>query len=268
MEHYIYLERDRSIASSSALHVYVKADTAIDTANAVAGEIVFPNGLSVTNVYYGDSAVTLWIEQPSFDRETGVLSFSGITPGGFRGDRPVFSFTVVSEDGGTYPVDLRNMHMLKNDGLGTSLAVKDTTIRLSVPAGASDDFIIEDGILPEEFTPVISRTPELFAGEPFLTFAAQDKGTGIDHYEFASARFGAPREDEWITVTSPLLIPKEIFAKRLYIKAVDGAGNERVSSTQGPNYYLNTVYSSILIAFTIICVLFIARRLSSRRSSY
>ncbi len=86
-----------------------------------------------------------------------------------------------------------------------------------------------DATPPEEFTPIVSKTPEAFGGKPFLSFVSIDKTSGISHYQIKIGNLG-----KWKNASSPLELPFLYFGDRIFVKAVDFAGNSRVSVVTSP----------------------------------
>ncbi len=84
----------------------------------------------------------------------------------------------------------------------------------------------------------------VFDGQYFIIFDAQDKQTGIDHYEVLESEPGAESAGEsgrsdlirrfikgktpqWKVAQSPYLLEDQKLQSEVHVKAVDKAGNER-----------------------------------------
>ncbi len=81
-----------------------------------------------------------------------------------------------------------------------------------------------DSTPPEPFTPEVSPK-ENGTKRPIIGFNATDKTSGIDHYELKLD------DGKFATIPQPYQLPKITSGKHtVYVKAVDKAGNERVSS--------------------------------------
>ena len=126
-----------------------------------------------------------------------------------------------------------------------------------------------DAIPPGVFTVHLGSDSQIFNGRNYLIFMASDKGSGIDHYEVAESRFppflSALAPLAWKTASSPYLIADQTLVSTVYIKAVDRAGNERLSIY--PPQHLFTTYekSVILVILSIVVLLFMFRRRWGRR---
>ena len=83
-----------------------------------------------------------------------------------------------------------------------------------------------DTLPPEPFEITIGQNPSIFAGQYFLTFAAVDKTSGIDHFEILETR---KSKGKWERGESPYLLKDQSLTSIIKVKAVDKAGNERIA---------------------------------------
>jgi hypothetical protein len=198
-----------------------------ESINALEGTLSFSaDMLTVRRIQDGGSSVNFWLDEPGEDTP-GKIVFSGITPGGFSGPNSLaFSILFVATQEGDAPLTIKNLRLLQNDGNATE--VSSTALRAVIHIDRGDSrtrkITEADTIPPEDFTPTIASNPSIFDGKYFLTFATQDKGTGIDHYEVREGTWGWFRKAE-----SPYLLLHQKLDKDIYVKAVDGVGNERVA---------------------------------------
>lgn len=235
--------------TAQAYSAEVLVDTGVETINVLEGTLVLPGDVSVGEIYTGNSAVLFWITKPTLDTETNTISFAGMTPGGFRGKFPLFLISNI-EPRRLFGASFTNVSAYRNDDSGTEVAV-----RLSlVPAE-----LALDTAPPELFLPIISSSPDIFGGQRFLSFATQDKGTGISRYEYASTWLNSPRGESWVEAEPPLVLsPLDAF-KKIHIRAIDKAGNFRAVSTAGPYRYATLLIGTIIL----LCILlYLRRRLS------
>jgi len=240
--------------------IIVSIDPGLQSINTVGGEIIIPEGVTVTSISSANSVVKFWIEAPKLQSDR--LTLSGIIPGGYQGQPIELISLILSESMSAPKFDFSKLKVLANDGQGTLVTAKFYTTVASMA-----DQIIADRIPPEEFVPLISSDPSIFNGAKFLVFSAQDEQSGISHYEVCESgegdfgHFGC----NWQKTESPYLIINQNLDQRIEVKAVDLAGNERVINAFSPpltfNYYLFWV---ILIAIIILCFLGL-KRLFSRR---
>ena len=190
----IFLEPDKNLGQEDQFKVSIFLDTE-EQLNAVEGTLRFPpDFLELKSVNDANSIINFWVEYPNVI-SNGDIRFSGITPGGYKGDRGlIFSvtFKVLQEGKGIF--DIRDTRVLQNDGKGTEakLQVIDSpfiiskkTVVLQVPVSE-----MKDESSPESFVPEIARDPSIFDGRWFLVFSTQDKGSGVKRYEVREGRWG------------------------------------------------------------------------------
>jgi hypothetical protein len=232
--------------------VEVKAGS--ERVNAIEGVLVLPAGASVEKIYTGDSAILIWIASPLWDEANRTVSFAGLSPGGFSGTAPLFTLELRA---GEASVSGGRLTGYRNDGEGTaveleySLKEKETAV---------------DNDPPELFEVSLARSSEAFEDSPFLTFAAQDKITGVARYEYRATWLFTPDPGEtWRRIESPFAISKKEAFQRIHVRAVDNAGNFRMQSTVGPSRPITLLIGIIII----VCVaLFITRSLPLPSSLY
>jgi len=104
----------------------------------------------------------------------------------------------------------------------------------------------------EEFEPQIGQDPTVFGGKYFLSFAAQDKTSGVDRYEIAEtprilSRF--IKNEKWKTAESPYLLEDQQLRSKISVKAVDKAGNERIAEILPP---YKVTWKDIVISLLIL----------------
>ncbi len=226
-----------------------------DSLNAVEGQLVYPSEtLEVKEIRDGNSVINFWVEKPNSDT-AGAILFSGITPGGFNGDNNfLFSVVFQAQQTGSATVALQEVQALLNDGLGTKadLTIENTTYNISEGDDTLHEETFTDTEKPEDFTPIVTKDESLFEGNYFLVFSTQDKGIGIDHYEIREGFFG-----DYITGESPYVLKDQSLNKKIYVKAIDKAGNEKVAilSAQHPlPWYQRIEILGILFLLVIVAI--------------
>jgi hypothetical protein len=192
------------------VRAHIVIDTEGERLNAFEGALTFPLDIvSLERIEEGGD---------------GVVRFSGITPGGYAGERGVL-FTAVFRGGaegvGRFSFDA--VRSFLNDGAGTEARVTYMAFNAAVSndAAASSD-AAADAVPPEPFTLTVSRSSDAFDGQPFLVFQAQDKDSGIARYEACIGIFASCRSAE-----SPLLLERTDVL--ITVKAFDHDGNERTA---------------------------------------
>jgi hypothetical protein len=169
--------------------------------------------MHIREIQTGNSVILVWVEPPRLSGN--IITFAGITPGGFEGVRPIFSLHGAFSNDELERVHFDSAMAFKNDGTGENVRVAVSTSLVSFKT---------DTEAPERFTLTIAADPNIFDGKYFLAFTAQDKGAGVDRYEVKEGRWGRFREAE-----SPYLLRHQDLNRAVYVKAIDNAGNEIVA---------------------------------------
>ncbi|MBX4181324.1 hypothetical protein KW807_00470 [Candidatus Parcubacteria bacterium] len=228
-------------------------DTGKESINALEGVIHIPNGVNIHDVSIGNSSILIWVSRPVVDKEKETITFSGITPGGFSGKSPVLTLSGEIGPEDLYGFTFSEVKALRNDGQATMVPAK---------LSFSQSQTKSDTEMPEPFRVIIAKSNEIFNGKSFISFEAQDKGSGVDHYEFASTGLIRPRDSEWQVITSPYELGEKDLFKQVFVKAVDESGNYRVVSTPGTYWYATVLIGLIII----ICLASYLRKFFSSRS--
>lgn len=237
-------------------------NTEDDEINAIEGKVFFPaNFLNLVEVRDGNSIVTFWTERPRVS--DNWVSFSGVMPGSYAGRNGlIFSLVFEAKTAGSGIVEARNSKAFLNDGLGTPAQLKISDFKFIFSGGKGESSTgefpagsVTDYDLPETFEPQIARDPEFFDGKWFLVFATQDKKSGISHYEVREDRTGK----QWEKSGSPYVLRDQKLGSYIYVKAVDKAGNERISILPPPRplarYLIYLVIIGIIIAIVVAYII-------------
>lgn len=249
-------KNDISTGGDVLVSVYI--DTESDSVNAIDGKLVFQAGdFEVKEIRDGNSFVNFWVERPHLSNE-GEISFSGITPGGLMSkDRLVFSVLLKTKRSTDSTFTIKDLQVLKNDGVGTKIKASISPLKISVSSSATSqsNFDFVDNVMPDDFKPTIGSDPDIFNGSYFLVFTAQDKGSGIDHYEVREGFWG-----DFTNATSPYLLKDQSLKTKIYVKAVDKKGNDRiviVSPQKSSPLYQQLIILGIII---FVCILIFKRK--------
>src|SRR3989338_2144277 len=216
-------------------------NTEQENINAFEGKIIFPNDLlDLKEIRDGNTIVNFWVERPhkeqgTGDKKQGEIAFSGITPGGYEGEKGLlFSavFRALREGDGV--LEVKDVKALLNDGKGTPARLSLSPFKFIV---SKEDPLVpgllipapEDIEPPESFKPEIARDSTIFDGKWFLVFATQDKGLGIGRYEIKETRSRiSGLFSKWISSESPYALRDQKLRSYIFVKAVDKAGNVRI----------------------------------------
>jgi hypothetical protein len=253
-----------------------QVDLAIDTqgedVNALEGKIQFPKDLlTLKEVRDGNSIINFWVERAV--PGDSPVSFSGIVPGGYQFPRGVIlSLVFEAKASGEGAITLDGARVLRNDGNGTavSLSLAPTVFRIAPDVEPSVPTVspIDDRTPPEPFTPILAQDPTIFDGAWFLSFATQDKDSGIDHYEIRETTWW--RGGGWTEGASPYLLKRQDPSRPIFVKAIDRAGNERVARVRSVGiepfpYEIFAVFGILLVIAMLIAFVIGRRRASVRR---
>lgn len=243
--------------------ISVLLNTQNDKVNAVGGTIVLPSGIEISKISTGNSILVFWVEPPV--EKDGKISFAGIVPGGFQGDGILFSFTLKSGSLKQSVLEVTDGEVRRNDATATLITYKSLKTYFALKDGSGKTPAeFADTTAPEEFTISINKDPEFLNGAYFASFSTQDKGTGIQKYEWATTWFGKPSEGSWESVVSPLTISGSNTFKTLYVRAIDNSGNIRVEKVGGPYRYAFRLFEVILGVLLLWVLCFFVRRYFSR----
>jgi hypothetical protein len=255
----IFFDADKNnFTQNENFLIQIFLDTKNSTINAVEGTIVFlPDFLELKEIRDGNSSINFWIEEPS-SREDGKVSFSGITAGGFSGQK-MFLFGLVfnSKKIGNSSIAFDSIKVLQNDGLGTKIPIeKSKPFTFSVSKKPNDsvvkDLKVEDTDPPEDFKPFVANDPSVYGGKFFLVFSTVDKGSGIDHYEVRESFWGL--NNKYIIAKSPYLLKDQTLKSKIYIKAIDKAQNEKEIKLKAQNPLALLEQILILAIILTICI--------------
>lgn len=230
----------------------VVVDTERQVLNAIETDIVFPsNLLEYMSSDDGDSIINLWMQKPNL-HDSNVITLSGITPGGFiQQDAKLLTlkFKVLHEGQGNIEYD--NTKLLLHDGLGTEATIKQQNLHLSIVEGSSNIVVnTVDEEMPEHFNPEIIKDEDVFAGKNVLIFSTKDKGSGLDHYEIKEGLFG-----EYEIAESPYELRYQSLDKKIFVKAIDLTGNERIEILYPQNWKPWYEQTGVIVSILILCVL-------------
>lgn len=258
--------KDSSLGSGEDFLVQVYLNTGDVSVNAVEGKVLFPKDyFTLKEIREGNSSINFWVEKPESLKD-GEVSFSGITTGGFVGPkRLILGLVLRTKKSGDSQINLSNVVVLANDGQGTTIATKIKALSLSTTGEVKDanSVAIVDNEQPEQFNISVGHEDEIFDGKNFLVFSTVDKASGVNHYEVRESYWGLG--GDYVKSNSPYLIQDQSLKSRLYVKAVDNSGNERIAKL-GPQNKLVFLEQFIIIVIILTICFFIYRKIFKRIS--
>lgn len=239
--------------------------------NALEGELVYPAGdLILQEVSNGNSIINLWLESPAMV-SPGSLRFSGIIPGGWSGvlspydsnpgSGKILTLFFSAQSAGQYSLAWRRAQVLRHDGLATPVPLRTADLVLEIapalPNNAAPVVLTDDQVAPGTFVPVIARDRELFANRWFVSFATSDTDSGIAGYEIQEHADATPKPGAWRPATSPYVLTDQQLRKYVSVRALDRAGNERVSTLAPTNLGMeyNSKWLWFILSVTCLVIL-------------
>lgn len=130
-----------SFVVGSTFEVPIWVNSEDQPINAIAIDIKFPpDKLQLVSPSTGRSIITLWTAPPSFNNQSGTVSFQGVIPNGITTSRGLITTLTfrVKSPGKAYVQFGSTAKVLKHDGLGTDLlrAKNDAVYNLLLPPPA------------------------------------------------------------------------------------------------------------------------------------
>ncbi len=261
----------QSVHEGQTFSVDVFLDPQNESINTVSAEVQFSDNLTYVSSTDNNSIVGEWVESPALlSSKYHVVHFSALIPGGFAGYIDPFSpssrksgllvhLVFTASVSGPATISFNNFHAYINDGNGTEATVLSSDLHMIVEKGATlGSKEIQDTHIPDVFVPVLVHDPLLFNGKYSLVFSAKDSGSGINHYEIKEGN------GNWIRAQSPYVIQDQYLSVPMWVKAVDGVGNERVVSVVLPfiDSSHQVVYNciAVFVVFVLLYVIIVWKR--------
>ena len=252
--------------------VEVFLDTEQQTINALEGAFSFLGGVSLKEVRYAGSVVSLWITNPR-ERTPGVIDFAGIVPGGYQatpekvGRGNLFTLVFKANEKGSAAITLgADSKSYLNDGDGTAVSLQGKSSRFTIETAQGStpqvSGIAADQVPPEDFTPYI------VSGEPYgvegdvLIFETTDRDSGMQKYLLAKSYIGfLPKSMlTWTEAKSPYSITSSDSYAYIYVDAVDVSGNSRIKVLSPRGVSLPIALLVIVSVGAILVLIFRHRR--------
>jgi len=246
------------ISVNGTMTADVRLDNEGDCVNAAEVQIRYPQNLiEVADVSRGNSIFTLWINEPSIHKDFGTVSFIGGIPGGYCGRVPgdpgttniVATLILKTAPGITTPQKadigfLPDTKIYLNDGLGSEAKTSIKSSIYSVASGKESldkwaEILSSDKTPPEQFAISLYQDSSIFNNNRFIVFSTIDKQSGLDHYEILESTSKnkdplSAEEAKWREVSSPYQLKDQKMKSSVKIKAIDKAGNERITTLATP----------------------------------
>jgi len=206
------------------IDIYLKTDG--ESYNTVSGKLNVSQDFEIRQIKNGNSIVSAWIENPSKSK-SNQINFSGIIAGGFNGNGTIFQIVVVPKEEGILNISLSDLSILFNDGIGTEKKDQDKYISINAkilaPGENNKIIALKDVTPPEDFEVILFKDKNIEEGKYVLIFQATDKGSGVKTYEVSEGKKLFKQAE------SPYVLVNQNINERIYVKAIDYNGNERIS---------------------------------------
>lgn len=236
-----------------------------ESINAFEGEISFPGDiLNLKEIRDGNTIVNFWIEKPKI--QNGAIIFSGITPGGFNGEKGlIFSAIFEARTEGMAKFEINDAKVLRNDGTGSEAVLTTVPFEILVSSEVLAEPPvfpkIKDRERPESFVPEIAKDETLFEGKWFIVFVTQDKTSGIDRYEIKESRQRILSVfKRWTPAESPHVLADQGLRSYIWIKAIDKADNERIAriTPQSPLAWYENYGDWVILIVGLLMIAFVS----------
>ncbi len=210
--------------------VALTLNTEEEVINTIEVFLKYSDNLELENISDGNSIINLWISKPKLEDSRGSIFLSGLVPGGIKtGDGTVLSFTFKSLLSGRGDIQIKDAKIFINDPDASEAGVKTANLNFeiknnptTVPQGQK---LILDFLPPDKFEIYLSKDKNILDNAWFISFNAQDKGSGIDYYEVKESLFGV--FGGWIKADSPYQLYYQSLFSIIKVRAVDNVGRER-----------------------------------------
>lgn len=205
-------------------------NTEEEVINALEASLNYSNNLKLENISDGNSIINLWISKPKSEDDRGSMFLSGLIPGGIKtGEGMILNFTFKSLFSGRGDVQIKDAKVFINDQNASEAGVKTANLNFDIQNNPSvapqSQKLILDFLPPDKFEVYLSKDKNVFDNAWFISFNAQDKGSGIDYYEVREAFFGV--FGRWIKADSPYQLYYQSLFSIIRVRAVDSVGRER-----------------------------------------
>ncbi len=238
--------------------------------NTVEGYLSFKgeNNFLIKEFSLGGSAFDLWPEKPALVEKENKVSFTAGSSKEVAGDGvKILKIILQAKNAGTIDFDTSHLNAYLADGKGSLAKNKGGELKFEVYAGdinhvginAWSGVLLSDKQPPENLSAIIARDANLFNGQYYVTFMAQDNDSGLAYFTVKENNYDVVRAG------SPYLLQNQKSNSEIKITAYDKAGNEiSIYLNKVSNNWLKLLGVIVMSLITYI-LLSIARELISVR---
>lgn len=228
-----------NVAEGETVKIQLKLENKAKDINAAEIFLVYPkNFLNFSGANDGNSIINMWIEKPHEIKNVkcpaeiqacGVVSLSGLIPGGFSGNGLIaeLAFKADKEGAAAIVFDPVKSRIFLNSPASQRADAVFEPINVAISGKGSDGTVLVlDYFPPESFNILLDKTNTAFENKWFISFIAQDKGSGVDHYEIKEKFLGL--FGDWKAGESPYVLAHQSLFSVIEVKAIDKTGQERI----------------------------------------
>lgn len=223
--------------------------------NAVEISLKYSDNLELQNISDGNSIINLWLSKPKLENSQNFIFLSGLIPGGIRtSDGVVLNLTLKSLSSGQGSVQIENAKIFLNDPDTSEAKIKTANLNFEIqnnPSNASQSQkLILDFLPPDEFKIYLSKDRNIFNNSWFISFNAQDKGSGINRYEIREKFLGF--WGDWKIGESPYPLSDQLLLSIMEVRAVDNTDMKRTVVLIPNRLYVLAGITGILLLILIL----------------
>lgn len=274
---------NNKLITNQVFRIDLLVNTENKNINAIESYVKFDsNVLELQKIYSGNSTISIWMKSPR--SQGNEIFFSGITPGGLVvSEGKIVSALFVAKKAGITTIEINKASVLLNDDNATEDSLKINNILLEITektliipskpiidknettpekptipeeqinnTDLGVDLLAKDITRPDEFNIKIIKDQKINNGQFSIIFYAQDKDSGISHYEVKEG------EGEFKRAKSPYLLNNQDLTKEIQVKAIDNEGNYRIQSV-GPLIISEnkTYFDYRIIIISLLFIIFV-----------
>lgn len=268
----VFFDGKREVFLGEEFIVLIKVKTDKIPVNSAEMVVSFDNQkLEFVGYEENNSIIKFWLDSPK--AEGDKIKFTGIVFGGvsetFEAGKNSFdeislvSLKFKTKKEGNAIFSFGSSVVLQNDGLGSpfvhtnkdfylninkkNISLDEEKINISIDAETP-----KDTTPPENFEVIFVKNSLLGKTPDMLVFNANDKDSGIKEYKIKKSFAG------WVNIQNPHPVAKNIFSKKVLVRAYDFSGNYQEANVLIPGF---VPFQYILILFAVLVALFCGYKL-------
>lgn len=244
------------IGKDDTFEVYLVLNTENEAINALESTISYSANMKLESISDGNSVISLWIRKPTNENsKNGSVFLSGLIPGGLTiKDGTVLTFTFRNLSEGRGYILVKDAKVLRNDPEASEAKISFKNLEFNIGSAKTvaqaGEKLILDFLPPDEFKIYPARDKDTFDSSWFISFNAQDKGSGINHYEIKEVFLGI--WGSWKEGDSPYILSDQLLLSIIKVKALDNVGWEREALFVPFRLYL--LYVGLVILLVVLLI--------------